>query len=240
MSDVVTTTYIREHNHTLAVPQDIMDAFDEADQQCGFKQVLKQLTYPPTGTITIPGNPEGENFKLNKRQAAADPRCNINVTRPAGLNQSIYGPCNYGCATFTSAVDYLTATRPWYVSKHTQNSLCPSTRNSRFMYPLTPITHSFSAYNIDWNCNNTPNDTNIVNYLNLPSVRAAIHAANKTWETCNSTILNTLSQEFVTPPAYQILLDLLGRGVLVHLYSGDRDMLLNHIGTELVIQNMTW
>lgn len=102
------------------------------------------------------------------------------------------------------------------------------------------MTNSFSAYNILWNCKNTPSDANIVHYLNLPTVRKAIHAANKTWETCNSTILSTLSQEFVTPPAYHILPHLLSRGVLMHLYSGDQDMLLNHIGTELVIQNMTW
>lgn len=114
MSDVVTSTYIRQHKYTLGVPQDILTIFNEADQECGFKGVLKQLTYPPKGPIFIPGNPEGENFKLVKRQAAAS-RCDLNVTSPVGLNQSIYGPCYYSCATFSSAVDYFNATRPWYV-----------------------------------------------------------------------------------------------------------------------------
>jgi carboxypeptidase D len=245
MSDVVAATYIRQHKRALAVPQAIMDAFDEADQQCGFKQVLNQLTYPPTGPITIPGNPEGENFKRSKRQATAtaDPRCNTNVTSPAALNQSMYGPCNYGCATFTSAVDYFIATKPWYASRGKLGASPSSSQfelSSEIVPADPPVTHSFSVYNIMWNCNNTPSDTNIVDYLNLPRVRTAIHAANKTWQNCNRTILDTLSQEFVMPPAYRILPDLLDRGLRVHLYSGDQDMLLSHVGAELVIQNMTW
>jgi carboxypeptidase C (cathepsin A) len=28
--------------------------------------------------------------------------------------------------------------------------------------------------------------------------------------------------------------------ISVHVYSGDNDLLLNHLGTELVLQNMTW
>lgn len=142
MSDVVAATYIRQHSRALAVPQSIMDAFDEADQQCGFKQVLNQLTYPPPGPITIPGNPEGENFKRSKRQTAAtaDPRCNTNVTSPAALNQSMYGPCNYGCATFTSAVDYFTATKPWYAIEGNSGASVLSSRDlSTEIYLLTSL-----------------------------------------------------------------------------------------------------
>jgi len=105
---------------------------------------------------------------------------------------------------------------------------------------IANITHSFSVYNTGYNCQNTPSITGSVHYLNLPNVREAIHAANKTWESCNSTILDALSAELVTPPAYGILPDLLERGLCVHVYSGDQDFLLNHIGTELIIQNMTW
>lgn len=114
MSDVPTSTYIRQHQNLLEVPKDILDVFDEADQRCGFKQVLDQLTYPPKGPISIPGDPEGENFRLHNRQASRGSDCNVNLTSPAGVNQSIYGACNGGCATYTTALEYLTLKRPWY------------------------------------------------------------------------------------------------------------------------------
>ena len=79
-----------------------------------------------------------------------------------------------------------------------------------------------------------------MNYLNLPSVRAAIHAPNKTIEACNDTVEDTLAFEKVTPPTYSIIPSILGHDIGVHVYSGEKDFLLNHIGTELVIQNMTW
>ena len=42
------------------------------------------------------------------------------------------------------------------------------------------------------------------------------------------------------PPAYSIIPGLIEQNVGVHIYSGDQDMIVDHIGTELVIQNMTW
>ena len=50
----------------------------------------------------------------------------------------------------------------------------------------------------------------------------------------------SLSEEFVAPPAYSIMPAILDAGISIHIYSGDRDFLFNHIGTELIIQNMTW
>lgn len=45
-----------------------MSVFEDADKICGFSDVLAQATYPPKGQISIPGNPEGENYGLAKRQ----------------------------------------------------------------------------------------------------------------------------------------------------------------------------
>lgn len=45
-----------------------MSIFVDADKTCGFSDVLAQATYPPKGLISIPGNPEGENYGLKKRQ----------------------------------------------------------------------------------------------------------------------------------------------------------------------------
>ena len=99
---------------------------------------------------------------------------------------------------------------------------------------------SFNIYNIAYNCQNTPDTTDFANWLNLPTTKAAIHAPNKTYEMCNATIEMTLESELVQPPTYSILPAILDAGIQVHLYSGDYDFLVDHYGTELVIQNMTW
>ena len=116
MTDVTISNYIQQHNQILEVPQDILTAFEEAKQVCGFTNVLAQLVYPPKGEITVPGNPEGDNFKrsVEERQASdsTDP-CDINPTTAAMVNSSIYGACYEGCATWSTAADYLTVKQPW-------------------------------------------------------------------------------------------------------------------------------
>ncbi|KAL8704924.1 MAG: hypothetical protein Q9201_001919 [Fulgogasparrea decipioides] len=130
---------------------------------------------------------------------------------PALINDPVTAPCTLGCATYTTAFAYL-----------------PSTRKC------------FNPYNIQSTCNENPDTSGATHWLNQPAVRAAIHAPKKTWQECNDRVFKTQSLEHVTPPAYGILPELLGRGVKVHVYSGGLDAVLNHRGTELVLQNMTW
>lgn len=99
---------------------------------------------------------------------------------------------------------------------------------------------SFSMYNIDYNCESAPSTADFEAYFNRPSVRDAIHVSPKEFVACNASIIATLSEEYVTPPAYSIMPAILDAGVSIHLYSGNFDFLFNHIGTELLIQNMTW
>lgn len=100
---------------------------------------------------------------------------------------------------------------------------------------------SFSMYNIDYDCRSTPSTANFEAYFNRPCVRDAIHVSSpQIFVACNNSILNSLTDEFVAPPAYSIMPAILDAGVSIHVYSGDRDFLFNHIGTELTIQNMTW
>jgi len=205
----VTTTYLHEHNDLLQIPPDILDVYDQADQACGFTKVLQQgLAYPPAGFIPIPGDPEGNNYRIRKRQN--HPGCIPYPNTPILANESIEY-CNGGCATWTTALDFLA--------------------NSR---------SCFSPYNINYNCANAPDALDFVNYLNLPAVRQAIHAPNKIYEDCNSTILATLTQELVEPPAYRIMPAILEAGIEIHIYSGNDDLYLNHFGSEIAIQNMTW
>ena len=64
----MTTSFLQEHNEYLQIPDELMSIFIDADKTCGFSDVLAQATYPPKGLISIPGNPEGENYGLKKRQ----------------------------------------------------------------------------------------------------------------------------------------------------------------------------
>ncbi|KAI9851107.1 MAG: hypothetical protein M1824_002839, partial [Vezdaea acicularis] len=206
-------------------PQNILDEFVKGDQKCGLSGILSQATYPPKGKIYIKSDPEGQNYK-RRRQSL-----NSNYTLPA--NYSCGGPttpaeidyeidhCGGGidlagrsCAVYSAALDYL--------------------------YTVQPC---FSQYNIKYNCDNAGVNedlTDFTDYLNQPALQAAIHV-NKTFEDCNQTVQYLLGEpgNVPPPPAYDILPRLL-RSVQVHLYSGDLDILLNHLGTELVIQNMTW
>lgn len=50
----------------------------------------------------------------------------------------------------------------------------------------------------------------------------------------------TLESEYVQPPTYSILPEILAAGIEVHMFSGDLDFIIDHFGTEYVIQNMTW
>ncbi|KAK4694013.1 hypothetical protein P7C71_g3488, partial [Lecanoromycetidae sp. Uapishka_2] len=210
-TDVVMTTYLHEQNSILNIPADLLAAYDQGDEKCGFTKVLQQgLAYPPAGKIQIPGNPEGENYRLKKRQLG---HCVLLPDTPALVNESI-SLCNGGCATWTTALDYLSVTQS-----------------------------CFSAYNVKYNCANYPDgpDTSdFVAYLSLPTVRQAIHAPDKFYADCNQTVYNPLVLEQVEPPAYSIIPAILEAGIEAHFYSGDDDLFLNHFGTELSIQNMTW
>ncbi|KAL8711618.1 MAG: hypothetical protein Q9220_004028 [cf. Caloplaca sp. 1 TL-2023] len=222
MTDVVTTTYLHSQQSLLSIPSPILAAFDAADRECGFDKVMQRLTYPPPqGPIIIPGNPEGLNFRRSrsaKRKKRQTPCSSSGASTappldtPALINASINNPCYASCATYTTALTYLTSTRP-----------------------------CFDPYNIKYSCSDKRDTSPFVTYLNRPSVKKAIHAPpQKKFEECNTTVFGIETAELVTPPAYSIVPEILGRGVKVHLYSGEWDALVNHWGTELVVQNMTW
>jgi carboxypeptidase D len=103
----------------------------------------------------------------------------------------------------------------------------------------------FNPCNIDTDCNNPlyTSDGAFTAYLNDPAVQAAIHAPSSfNYTQCNATLqfeLTTHDQRSV-PPSYSIIPSLLASGVKVNLWSGALDYILDPIGTELSIQNMTW
>ncbi|MCJ1348723.1 hypothetical protein MMC31_006956 [Peltigera leucophlebia] len=102
LTDVSVNAFLHEHKGILNISQEIIEAFDHADRQCGFDDVLRQVQYPPHGKITIPGNPELGNFKRQVNDCS-----NVAPTTPELIDSSINSPCYGGCATWSTAYAYL-------------------------------------------------------------------------------------------------------------------------------------
>lgn len=86
-----------------------------------------------------------------------------------------------------------------------------------------------------------PDLTNVTPYLHRADVIRALHinSDKKTgWTECNGAVsANFRARNSV--PSIQFLPELLAE-LPVILFSGDRDLICNHIGTEQMIDNMSW
>ena len=99
---------MNQQNQILGITQDVLDVFDQAHQRRGFVDVLQQVTYPLYGKNEIPGDPEGESFRLKRLQRDfSEDGCVPDSNTPALLNSSISN-CNGGCATAITSEAYLT------------------------------------------------------------------------------------------------------------------------------------
>ncbi|KAG9069307.1 Cell death protease [Linnemannia hyalina] len=78
------------------------------------------------------------------------------------------------------------------------------------------------------------------NYLNRPDVKAALHATagDTYWSECNTRVGSALRQDDSTP-SIALLPGILEK-TRIMLFSGQQDLICNHIGTEYLISNMTW
>lgn len=224
MSSVAMGAYLRSQATALKLPSDILSAFNAADQSCGFDDVLAQAqVYPPKGKINIPGDPENFNYRRRRRDMTdvLNASCSISPKTVAEVNESIFNSTCYGpCATYSTAMDYVDT-----ASAVGTGIPC------------------FDVYDIHHDCSTIDTLTLMAEYFSRADVQAALHVSGRgTYSACNSTILGTLlGAPSVIPPAYSILPSLVTeRNISLHIYNGEWDMLLNHIGTELSIQNMTW
>jgi carboxypeptidase D len=216
LSDISITEYLQDQQANLRIPTDVLTAFRYASDVCGFTNRWKNAAYPPAGKIVLPINPHGDTPLLKNGQRCVEIHkdCIINPTTPREVLASIFhSPCYPQCAIFSTALDYL---QGWK--------------------------HCFSMYNIQYNCTTEDPLPWIEAYFNQADVRAGLYISKSEppYQACNRDILNKLTEEDVEPPAYRILPSLLSQGIKVHIYEGAYDMLVNHKGTELVIQNMTW
>ncbi|EAU34553.1 predicted protein [Aspergillus terreus NIH2624] len=246
MSTVTIGAYLESQRARLDLPDDILSVFADADDSCGFTHVLDQANhYPPQqDPIRIPGNPEYLNYKrrsLERRGLGAtlNGTCAIDSPTPDAVEASILDSSCYGpCATFSTATDYMRAAAA-----------------------ASPRRKCFDVYDIHNDCDAVDPLPLLATYFSRPDVQRALNLPpplsartspspnseddddeDGTYTPCNNTILAALLLATPPePPAYSILPTLLTtHGLAVHIYSGEFDMLLNHIGTELVLQNMTW
>ncbi|KAL5342574.1 Alpha/Beta hydrolase protein [Aspergillus crustosus] len=248
MASVAIGQYLESQQDLLHLPEDIREIFQEASVECGFDGVLQQAAqFPPEGIISIPGNPESLNYKQRKRRNLGDINqgiCSIHPVKPEEVRLSIHSSCYGPCASHSTALDLLATTSFYGVDKP-----------------------CFDVYDISHDCSTINHFSLVASYFNradvqialnlLPSASTSPSASNDDTDAnsdtlpppspspftfCNTDIMNLLlDSQPAQPPAYSILPTLVtSHNISLHIYSGEYDMLINHYGTELVLQNMTW
>lgn len=219
VSEVSIAAFLEEQQSPLQIPPKIVATFRAASEVCGFTNRMKQAEYPPRGKIYLPLNPHGDTPLLpnGQRSLSKYKECNIKPNSGDMIQASIFhSPCYPQCAIWKTAVNYLETVR-----------------------------RCFDIYNILSDCKMNPL-LPMETYFNRPDVRAALHVSGGTptrYQACNRKVLDTLldqDQDHVIPPAYHIIPSLLDRGIYVRIYVGELDLLVNHKGIELMLQNMTW
>ncbi|KAF9430967.1 Cell death protease [Podila epigama] len=98
------------------------------------------------------------------------------------------------------------------------------------------LTEDYPSCGLTW-----PHELPLVKqYLDRADVKAALHATEHKgeWRECNS-LVNTGLRFDDSLPAVTLLPDILSK-IKVLLYSGQQDLICNHLGTEYMIANMTW
>ncbi|TPX35038.1 hypothetical protein SmJEL517_g02409 [Synchytrium microbalum] len=79
----------------------------------------------------------------------------------------------------------------------------------------------------------------VTEYLGRADVLTAIHTTKKTkWTECDDKVGSSLRSDPSLPSS--VLLPYLTSKIQVLLFSGDQDLICNHMGTELFLSNLTW
>ena len=217
--------FLASQQSTLDIPDEIMAAFAEADKICGFDVITQQAqTFPFKSNHPIP-LPDSEPHTTGDTGTVNSTTCFMSPTTPdevlsAALNATT---CQGSCDLSITATTYI---RTLMAVRAKDGNPCYD------IYDITNGCDSISAVSL---ANAYFGRADVQKALNLPSTSP--------YSVCNSEILQTLttSGPRPEPPAYSILPDLATtHQIPIHVFSGANDMLLNHFGTELVLQNMSW
>ena len=103
--------------------------------------------------------------------------------------------------------------------------------------PGTPLEVPSLAQYLNWN---PANDTLDLKDRCPQSVKEALHAqeSKNDWTFCNGPVIGSL-QPVINAPTYKLLPGLL-KEVPILFYSGQYDMVVNHIGTRMMIDSIDW
>ncbi|KAL3490893.1 Alpha/Beta hydrolase protein [Aspergillus germanicus] len=93
-------------------------------------------------------------------------------------------------------------------------------------------------------CGNSwpPDLVDVKPYLQMPEVVLALNInpdKRSGWDECAGDVSRSFRPQR-SPPSITLLPGLLESGVEILLFSGDRDLICNHVGTEHLISNMKW
>ncbi|KAK2850753.1 hypothetical protein FQN49_005353 [Arthroderma sp. PD_2] len=221
MSSLGIVGFLKEHASKLKIPRDIVRALSFGDHACGFDMIRQQAKiYPPRGHFYAPGQTGSENTtRVGMNTETSLESCNIHPDTPEKIKSSILNSTCYGqCAVYDTAADYL---------------------NTR---------KCFSVYNVNYDCSTLNPTPTLEAYFSRADVQIALNLMHRMdklrpFKSCNRDILEKLMapSNRPTPPSYSIIPDLLTTHKLpIHIYQGRLDLLINHIGVEITIQNMTW
>ncbi|CEL11419.1 Putative Pheromone-processing carboxypeptidase kex1 [Aspergillus calidoustus] len=87
-----------------------------------------------------------------------------------------------------------------------------------------------------------PDLVDVKPYLQMPEVVLALNInpdKRSGWDECAGDVSRSFRPQR-SPPSVTLLPGLLESGVEILLFSGDRDLICNHVGTEHLISNMKW
>lgn len=106
------------------------------------------------------------------------------------------------------------------------------------MYDIR-LTDSYPACGSNW----PPDLPDMTSYLRKSSVTRALNldvpGKDTGWTECSGAVSRTFKARN-SKPSVQLLPKILEAGVPITLFSGDKDYICNHIGTEELINNMKW
>ncbi|KAH8693079.1 pheromone processing carboxypeptidase KexA [Talaromyces proteolyticus] len=126
-------------------------------------------------------------------------------------------------------------------------SKCENVLTAMLKMTQTSNNQCINMYDIrlrDQTCGNSwpPDLANVTPYLQrLDVVKALNINPDKAtgWKECSNLVGNEFNAN-QSVPSIQILPEIIESGVRVLLFSGDRDLICNHLGTERLINNMRW
>ena len=165
--------------------------------------------------MALKGGMIKEGSDQTKALQAQQDTCDKQLSEPGGLDKVDINACE------TVLQEILRETQ--------QNEKCYN------MYDLR-LRDSFPSCGMNW----PPDLETVTPYLRRPEVTQALHISKDKksgWTECSGAVGSNFNPKSV--PSIQILPEIL-ETVPVLLFSGDQDLICNHIGTEELIHNMEW